>query len=443
MKTTIPRALILCAYLLCVISCTNSKEVVESTGLPEINVIKGITNSVNELLMSDAVQRIQVVPLQTNAQSLLGDFGDIQVASDDIFVYAYRNNKVLRFSKDGTFLNSIGEIGQGPSEYIHFGFFFTDDKEKEVGIASAFSVQMHRYDGNHIRTATRWNLDTNSYIAIDRCIKYMDDYYLAVDGPISRAKNNVKDFVRDSLWALARVDSNFTIQQRYYNPETLGREEELLKNRAEPDTWNWVNYYEVEHTAVDFYNNEFTVRYFGVDTLYRMKSPGKGFVPAYFLQLGERPSYELSHQWIKEKSFFDYLWITNFYEAKDYLYFTAYKSTNIYNIRYDKHTGDIESTRRKGELTERQFGPFTFRRIKSTPFILKNDICGGGDFKVDYKCGGKYWVSVIDPEEASKIDIEALKRESVKDEAAKQQLIQVLENVKEDDNPILLIATLK
>jgi hypothetical protein len=52
-------------------------------------------------------------------------------------------------------------------------------------------------------------------------------------------------------------------------------------------------------------------------------------------------------------------------------------------------------------------------------------------------------VSVIDPAKASDIDIEALKKEQVKDEAAKQQLIAALENAKEDDNPILLIAILK
>jgi hypothetical protein len=410
-----------------------------NVNLQEIDIKGGITKKTNELLISDAVKSIQVVPLQTNSQSLLGgSIANITATANNVFIHAYANNKVFRFAKDGTFLNSIGEVGEGPMEYTRISLFFVDDKEKELGIVSTLSVQMYRYDGSYSRTATRWNIDSFSYAAIDRCFKYNNDYYLTAAGSIMRPMSNAKD----SLWAVLRVDSNFTIQQRYYNPEALGREEELLRNRATPEKMGWTNYLNVGFTTVDFYDNKLTAQYYGVDTLYRMKSPKEGFEPAYSLQLGERPSYELSRRWIKERKFFDYLWVKDFYETKDYLYFTAYKSDNIYNIRYDKHTGGIESVCRKGKLFEQKLGPFIYRRI-DVPFILKNDICGGGDFQVDYKCGGRYWVSVIDPAKASDIDIEALKKEQVKDEVAKQQLIEALENAKEDDNPILLVATLK
>ncbi|EXZ21617.1 hypothetical protein M086_4667, partial [Bacteroides fragilis str. S13 L11] len=41
------------------------------------------------------------------------------------------------------------------------------------------------------------------------------------------------------------------------------------------------------------------------------------------------------------------------------------------------------------------------------------------------------------------IDIDQIKSSTVIDESKKKELIQVLENVTEDSNPILLIATLK
>lgn len=85
---------------------------------------------------------------------------------------------------------------------------------------------------------------------------------------------------------------------------------------------------------------------------------------------------------------------------------------------------------------------FPLRQMER-PFVLYNDFCGS-DFTVDNHSVGKYWVDILEPNnEENWIDIDQVKASTVIDRSKKDELIRVLENVNEDSNPILLIATLK
>ena len=67
----------------------------------------------------------------------------------------------------------------------------------------------------------------------------------------------------------------------------------------------------------------------------------------------------------------------------------------------------------------------------------------GGSFSINYRSTGKYWVSVLFPEQMKEIKTEEIGKEVVKDQNLIKEYLRVLENIREDDNPILLIATLK
>lgn len=78
----------------------------------------------------------------------------------------------------------------------------------------------------------------------------------------------------------------------------------------------------------------------------------KEFLPVYIISLGERPSFEISHQWIKDPIFFNYLWFSNFYDSETYLYLFLGKSNNSYIIRYDKTNGELRSYRSESLIKE-------------------------------------------------------------------------------------------
>jgi hypothetical protein len=104
--------------------------------------------------------------------------------------------------------------------------------------------------------------------------------------------------------------------------------------------------------SVDFYDDTFKMCYYGGDTIYEFNKNTKEFLPVYIISLGERPSFEISHQWIKDPIFFNYLWFSNFYDSETYLYLFLGKSDNSYIIRYDKTNGELRSYKSESPIKE-------------------------------------------------------------------------------------------
>lgn len=66
----------------------------------------------------DLFDRIEVVPLESNPQALIGYLDQTICIGDSILVLDMSRPAVLLFSPKGKFLNSIGERGEGPGEYL-------------------------------------------------------------------------------------------------------------------------------------------------------------------------------------------------------------------------------------------------------------------------------------------------------------------------------------
>lgn len=75
--------------------------------------------------------------------------------------------------------------------------------------------------------------------------------------------------------------------------------------------------------------------------------------------------------------------------------------------------------------------------------MFVNDLCGGIPFfpfdQNEHQWIAKYEVADL----LEQIDIDELKATEVLMPEKKAQLIRILENLKEDDNPVIMIATLK
>lgn len=437
MKNIIYSLLVLSLFVGCKQRSTKMEQDLNNS-VKNINLINGLSELVPTLLLSDAASRIEVVALETSKNSLLNDnIGEIIVTKQYIFISDLTDNRILRFSRDGKFMNKIGIIGQGPEEYVRMTRFTVDEANENIYILSSVQgIKVYKFDGSFNRIVTNGKKVSDlCYGANVGLISYGNDLFLSLHLPVIEQK--------DSLWSFIQTDTSFNIKRQFYNPSYIGREKEICEHHAPYS--GWVNYWTGGKASIDFYGERFGMKYADVDTIYQFDFTKNDFEPIYSLELGDRPDFEMSHLWIKDRKFFDYLWVYDYYNSKDYLYFTAAKSDKIYNICYDKKNGKVKSTEKQGEIFKRQFPGFNtpFLRMDA-PFSLKNDLCGGGDFIVEYKSLGKYWVSAVLPADLlEKVDVEALKKESVKDEKAKQQLLHVLGNVTEEDNPILMIVTLK
>lgn len=145
--------LILIFILFLNISCVKSKSEKYNTQ----NDTK--ENKTEGLKLSYLADSIVYVPLETKSNTLIKYLNKCIVDENNIFILD--DKKVSRYSKRGKFICNIGSIGQGPGEYICCGSFDIDDQNKKVYIWAIFAhkILIYDYEGNLV---DRINLKENN-----------------------------------------------------------------------------------------------------------------------------------------------------------------------------------------------------------------------------------------------------------------------------------------
>ena len=424
------------------LGCSGNKKentLQDEEGTPVINLSSDNVSKVALLPLSEAAAKVEIVSLEVTDESLIGEITKMKVTDSDIWVKHYKDNHVLRFSRSGKFLNKVGKVGQGPEEYIRMADFFVDENTKEVYIQTTIvGVKVYDYEGNYKRTAAKTSPDDVFMTMYFQFSLYDNKFFIAQNLAFIN-----KPTPKDSVWSFAWVDSTYQKKKIFKNPAHIGREEEIMKNGI--NFQQFVNYWLEPFTSIDTYGNQLTLKYPDTDTIYRYDSPANELVPQYIISTHEeKGDYGATHVWFRERSAFDYFSIYSYYPSKDNIYLLCSKGETIYTYCYGKQTGKVKVKERKSEITERMLGNHTLRRLEGAKyFILDNDLCGGS-FHVDYRSQGKYWIDVLIPNsEDNWIDIDEMRTSDVKDESLKAKFIHTLENVEEESNPILVIATLK
>ena len=405
-------------------------------GLPVINLSEGV-EEVDKLNLSDAAERVEIVKLETTRQSLISDIEHIQVTKDDIWVYHLKDARVYRFDHNGKFLNKVGKIGNGPEEYIRMAFFWVDDHAREVYILTTLSgVKVYDYEGNFIRVQTKIIMD-DMYFAewYNTPMFYLNGLYflnqsLALFRPI--------DNPVDSLWSIALVDGAFNKIKLFKNPAHKGHEEDIVANRAGIAT----EYWREDDNSVGFFNNELTIKFPDTDTIYYFDASDKELVPSYPILTNEsKGDFELMHRSPRDRRAFDFFNIKGHYVTSNYIYLYATKSENVYTYRYDRNNQNVQLWKRNAKIMERRRAGVISYSYSDSAFKLTNDI-DGGFFNPKYRSSSNYWIMPLQPgtEDYEKY-VEELKKSP--DAPQKQQLLDVIANTGEEDNPILLIAVLK
>ena len=436
MKTLLP-FLLLFLFANCN-SKNNPDSEKEDNGQPLcIDLAGNINNTVSSLPLSEAAEKVDIVRLETSDKSLIRRVKDIVVTKNDIFVEDY-NEGIFRFSRDGKFLNKISKKGQGPEEYIYTHQIMADESKEEIYIWSRNNINVFGYDGSFKRVKLQCLIEDIFHGHSNQIILFKHHFFFQQELPV------IANNINTELWSFALTDSSFNIEKKYYNPSHIGKEEQIMENCA--PNYGWKNYWSEGQTTIDTYNQQLIMKYAGVDTIYQYNENNQEFEPYYTILSGEQPSFEMAHQWIKDPAFFKFLWVYKLFDTQEYLYLLAGKSNVVHTFRYDKQSGKIAVAKKESTIIERPFpgSPnFVFRELRKK-FQMQNDISGGGDFSVDYKSQGKYWIDECTPSDLlEQIDVDGLKTGKVKDEAARDKLVQVLSTIAEDDNPVLFIATLK
>lgn len=422
------------------LGCSSNKkqEPISKSGIPVINLSEDVS-TVPSLLLSEVAEKLEIVPLEMTDESVLSDITEMQVTDHNIWIDHGREFYIYRFSRSGKFLNKIGSIGQGPGEYTNYSTFLVDEDKKEVYIiANTNGVLAYDFEGNFKRKIVDIQMILQLFASpYDQYILNNQKFFATQNFGLYRPID------KDSLWSFVSLGDDFQKKKYFKNPAHAGREEQIIANRANMD--RMVNYWREYLTSMDTYNAQLTLKYPDTDTIYCYDDATNQLSPQYAIFTDEeKGDYEATHLWFKDRKSFDYFSIFSYYPTKDFVYLIGSKGEEVYTYCYNKKDGSVRLQKRQSAITERDVPWFSFplRQMKRD-FVLDNDL-GGGDFTVDSRSSGKYWIDILDSSDNENwIDIDQIKSSTVIDESKKKELIQVLENVTEDSNPILLIATLK
>ena len=431
---------ILLLLIITLLGCSSNKkqEPISKSGVPVINLSEDVS-TVPSLLLSEAAEKLEIVPLEMTDESVLSDITEMQVTDHNIWIDHGREFYIYRFSRSGKFLNKIGSIGQGPGEYTTYSTFLVDEDKKEVYIiANTNGVLAYDFEGNFKRKIVDIQMILQLFSSpYDQYILNNQKFFATQNFGLYRPID------KDSLWSFVSLGDDFQKKKYFKNPAHVGREEQIIANRANMD--RMVNYWREYLTSMDTYNAQLTLKYPDTDTIYCYDDATNQLLPQYAIFTDEeKGDYEATHLWFKDRKAFDYFSIFSYYPTKDFVYLIGSKGEEVYTYCYNKKDGSVRLQKRQSAITERDVPWFSFplRQMKRD-FVLDNDL-GGGDFTVDSRSSGKYWIDILEPSgDENWIDIDQIKSSTVIDESKKKELIQVLESATEDSNPILMIATLK
>jgi len=127
--------------LVCLFSCNTEK----NADLPKykIDIRKGLNNREQQFVLSDFVRDVEYVRLETSQECLLSDIYELVVTSD--FILISDRKRLLKFGKDGSFIQRIGRTGKGPAEHGRNIKFNVNEYTNEAYILSN-RYQVNVYD---------------------------------------------------------------------------------------------------------------------------------------------------------------------------------------------------------------------------------------------------------------------------------------------------------
>jgi len=180
---------------------------------------------VDSLMAEDVLEDYQIIKLETNPNSLIGEIHKILFESDRFFVLDILVAKgIFVFDNSGKHLYNVGHTGQGPGEYIEPMDIAIDSAKKELTVYDRGSLKLIVYDLlGRFKREHRINLRFGSMEYIN------SDTILGLAHNVLNIGNDQKEYPYDLLV----FNKAGTISKNYlFNNTKMGKGSSILtKNR--------------------------------------------------------------------------------------------------------------------------------------------------------------------------------------------------------------------
>lgn len=306
--------LLLSTILLTIVpSCSNREKIgSETIGIEKSELETKFSDEFSELYDS-----VEFIPLETQDSSLFASISQAIITDDAIFVRATFSDdsaeaRILQFGKDGSFVQQIGSIGEGPGEYM--------------------SIDQMVIVKDTIYAFDEWNLCSHAYSACDG--KYLfstdRDGYDALQGMNTAIWNPVdKDFLFTS--DIKFGDDRYSLGRG--NPIT-NQFEKILEPKF--NVTGWISYGYGYPTLCNL-NSDYALYILPLDNVIYSYEYKTGNIQTAFQLFPEEEkpqfepmeNYETARQKAVEKN---WLWPTSLFASKDYLIVSLVSGSIIWNM---------------------------------------------------------------------------------------------------------------
>ena len=137
------------------ISCTEEKESIE---VPRIAFKEYLSHTDKISIGTDEIKHIEYVPLELTDDdaSLIGTIVDIAMTNEFFFVQTFEDFRLLQFSRDGKYIRTITQRGDGPGRLQTPGFsIWTNEKEQKLYVSEAENISVFTFDGDFEKKISR------------------------------------------------------------------------------------------------------------------------------------------------------------------------------------------------------------------------------------------------------------------------------------------------
>lgn len=382
----------------------------------EINLADYLSDCGEELLMSQFVEDVEYIKPETNDQSLIGYISKIQLTPDYLFVKSEGEKSLIKvFSRDGTFIRSLGKLGQGPGETNTILGFSATDSLIYVKSAYRSGFFVYQVQDNQFVQKISPPKDFEALMSASADFDLLSNNVVCYPGFIPEGKF-FPQYV--STVCIVGVDGTIVANQSPYLDSNFDANCPQLVMIDSPRHWFYDNYYNAYSVIND------TIYGVNLDSIF----------PRYHLNLGRYKlpvsEYQINIQSKRE----NYILMMAIAETKEFLLLDYVYGKKWWYSFFNKKTGEVKTW---SQSSDRIGGWFAL----DTPGIT-NDVDGGINIHGFRFIDNHHIYSSIDAVQADKLK-ETIKTTNVKLPKKKAELMRLLDEMGEDDNPIIAIYKLK
>jgi hypothetical protein len=419
------------AMFIILLTCCNAdvkkgnNESIKSSSLVfpiKIDMGKFVNTEYHEINLSCVADSLEYIPLETCAGSLIKNIERTILA--DSFIFINMGDHVLKFGRNGKFLSRIGTNGRGPGEYPGVMSISIDNVKNQVFIYPNYirKIIQYSYNNHHSRDLPLFRSDLASDVS------FLGNNHFIASGVFT-----IPGEMTSEMFLVAVTDSTGKIRTKVDFP--LFQFADYLTNKS------------------IYYPGTFFPTYFdsialsagvGCDTIYAVNQ--RSIKPRYILNFGKynapaEVKYGFSRDTgvrikISEKRY-KYLWIEKSpIETREFLFLYFSLEDHMYLAAYNKLTDSVSVFRKKGEV---KYG--SIRNVED--FGFKNDLDGGLPFYPKWtNFKSKDWITSYDAIEL-KSKLKEIQQNPSANPEKHQSLIELINKLRENDNPVVVIAHLK